>query len=783
MFVGNGSTLTIRSTTATTIDDTNSAVGGTGGAGTTAGGTNGNGNGGGLYVGIGGNAIFNTDNADIDIAGDIFSNGHITISGAGVGVVNFIGGTATHSTAFSTGTTINVGNTLNGTTDSLTGPIVNNGTLRFTQTTTGTFVGTVTGTGTVELAGTGRIILANAYSGNAVVNNGTLQGTTATLLGATTNNSNVDIQQNTDGTFTGTITGAGTVTKSGTGVVTMGTQTYTGATNVTQGRLFINGNSATSNVSVASGATFGINGTLAGSLVNAATLAPGNNAIGTTSVGTNFTNNNGTVQIQVAPTTTPVAGVTNDYIDVTNLAVVNGGTVNLVSGGATGYTSGTSYTFLDSAALTVNTPFTFVDDFAFFNATPFFNATSYGFTLFRDTSGFADAAQTPNQQAVANYLNATSGGAAGDYNTVLDQIASQPSTALPGIFDQLAGSVFVTNAAMGVQNATSVMLRLSDLSGSDTLGQPDVGGTSPLVYNDDDETSMSVVNLRSDDGTTVTPVLRFEGRRRRPWNGFSVGYGTWNNGLGASGNFGAGGTLTSIFRDLYTGIRVGVFGGYNYTRLNLEMPGQLVSNDNFTTGSYSRLENDDVYFLYANSFGYDSYSGRRRIAFGTIDRVASSEFGGWQTTQYLELGAKEVGWPLDFEPFLGLQYVYLKQDGFTETGADSLNISTNGVNFDSLRGLMGTRAAWGLGSFRPEMRAILLYDFMGSTPVMTSTFTGAGGAGFQTTGLDLGRAWGILGAGCTWACTDRLSFTANYDATLTRDSAFHMGSGSVQIYW
>ncbi|MGC3968862.1 MAG: autotransporter-associated beta strand repeat-containing protein [Pirellulales bacterium] len=246
-------TLTIRSTTATTVDNTNSATGGAGGTGTTTNGANGNGNGGGVYVGIGSNAIFNTDAANIDISGDIFSNGHITISGTGNGIVNFIGGTATHSTAFSTGTTINAGNILNGTTNSLTGPITNNGTLRFTQTTTGTFVGTVTGTGTVELAGTGRIVLANAYSGNTVINAGTLQGTTSQLLGTITNNSTLDIQQSSNGTFSGTVTGGGTVQKSGTGTVTMGNQAYTGATNVSQGGLLINGNSSSNTVSVASG--------------------------------------------------------------------------------------------------------------------------------------------------------------------------------------------------------------------------------------------------------------------------------------------------------------------------------------------------------------------------------------------------------------------------------------------------------------------------------------------------------------------------------------------------
>ncbi|MGC3968861.1 MAG: autotransporter outer membrane beta-barrel domain-containing protein [Pirellulales bacterium] len=289
--------------------------------------------------------------------------------------------------------------------------------------------------------------------------------------------------------------------------------------------------------------------------------------------------------------------------------------------------------------------------------------------------------------------------------------------------------------------------------------------------------------MRSREGVPLVPVLRFEGRQRRPWNGFSIGYGTWNNGVNTLGNFGAGGTLTSIFRDLYTGVRFGMLAGYNYSRLNLEVPAHRVSDDNFTTGHYFRVENDDYYWLTASSYGFDSYSGRRNIAFGTINRTATSSYGGWQTTQYTEFGMKEVGWPMDIEPFFGMQYVYIRQDGFTETGADSLNMSVNSINVDSFRQLLGARFAYGLGSFRPEARAIWLYDYLGTTNVMTSTFTGAGGAGFQTQGVDLGRNWSVLGGGVTWSCTDRLSFAVNYDAMITDNSTFHMGSGSVQLYW
>ncbi len=69
---------------------------------------------------------------------------------------------------------------------------------------------------------------------------GTLQGTTATLTGAITDNANVTFDQNTGGTYGGVLSGSGSLTKAGTGTLTLtGANGYGGGTNVTGGTLSI----------------------------------------------------------------------------------------------------------------------------------------------------------------------------------------------------------------------------------------------------------------------------------------------------------------------------------------------------------------------------------------------------------------------------------------------------------------------------------------------------------------------------------------------------------------
>lgn len=113
------------------------------------------------------------------------------------------------------------------------------------------------GTGTFTLSG------ANTYSGGTTVSGGTLQGTTTSLQGNITNNAAVVFNQSSNGTYSGIMSGSGTLTLSGTGTVTLsGSNTYTGATTVSAGTLqagAANALSSSSAISVSSGATLSLN--------------------------------------------------------------------------------------------------------------------------------------------------------------------------------------------------------------------------------------------------------------------------------------------------------------------------------------------------------------------------------------------------------------------------------------------------------------------------------------------------------------------------------------------
>ncbi|MDX1724562.1 MAG: autotransporter-associated beta strand repeat-containing protein, partial [Pseudomonas sp.] len=86
-----------------------------------------------------------------------------------------------------------------------------------------TFSGVLSGTGSLTKTGTGIFNLTgiNSYSGGTSISDGVLQGTTTSLQGDIANNATLVIDQAANGTFGGVVSGSGALIKSGAGTLTL----------------------------------------------------------------------------------------------------------------------------------------------------------------------------------------------------------------------------------------------------------------------------------------------------------------------------------------------------------------------------------------------------------------------------------------------------------------------------------------------------------------------------------------------------------------------------------
>nr|WP_255325533.1 autotransporter outer membrane beta-barrel domain-containing protein [Rhodopirellula sp. SWK7] len=122
-----------------------------------------------------------------------------------------------------------------------------------------------------------------------------------------------------------------------------------------------------------------------------------------------------------------------------------------------------------------------------------------------------------------------------------------------------------------------------------------------------------------------------------------------------------------------------------------------------------------------------------------------------------------------------MQYVYARQNAFTETGAGAMNLAMSGVDTHSLRSNLGSRLQWQSWTSQrgweitPEIRGSWMHEFLDTTSIVNAQFAGVGGAGFSANGLDLGRDWAIVGRGFSASPSARWELRADYDTQFNDD--------------
>ncbi|ACF00407.1 outer membrane autotransporter barrel domain protein [Rhodopseudomonas palustris TIE-1] len=214
---------------------------------------------------ISGTSILKVESGTTRITG-VLSDGPIagSIEKTGGGVISLTG-----NNTYTGGITISAGALdigANGSTGSITGDVINNGSLRFKRSDAYTFGGAISGRGAILQDGDGVTILTgtNTYTGTTAISRGKLQigdgGTTGSITGGVTNNSELWFNRSDTYTFGGVISGSGRVSQLGPGTTVLtGKSTYTGGTTISAGTLQI-GNGGTT-------------GSIANNVNNAGTLA------------------------------------------------------------------------------------------------------------------------------------------------------------------------------------------------------------------------------------------------------------------------------------------------------------------------------------------------------------------------------------------------------------------------------------------------------------------------------------------------------------------------------
>ena len=184
------------------------------------------------------------------------------------------------------------------------------------------------------------------------------------------------------------------------------------------------------------------------------------------------------------------------------------------------------------------------------------------------------------------------------------------------------------------------------------------------------------------------------------------------------------------------------------------------------------------------AFAYNDYDQSRHVQFPGIDRTAEADFGGQQWSWKLRTGYDyDVKDLFTLTPVASLQYTYLRQSKYTESGAGALSLSVDSEGYHFLHQGLGVEVArefeFKKMSLKPSIHAMWIYEYVGDKAQTTANFSG-GGAAFNTTGAKPAQNSIAMGGEIVLATKSNVSLVANYDLELKDEFWSHTYTGTVR---
>lgn len=482
-------------------------------------------------------------------------------------------------------------------------------------------------------------------------------------------------------------------------------------TNILSGSVTQSGDySSTTAFNVASGAGFTGTGTVTTTtFTNSGDLSVGTkSATGTLTIDGNFVNEAGsTLAVKLG-------GSSSDLVDVTGTATLNGGT--LESSGI-GSLTATTYTVLKATGGVTGTFDTYLD-----NLSPFAR-TSLSYDANDVTITVDPVAQTGASSNVANALfNGTgagpelqqvftdiSGMSAGDAGQALEQLTPDQSNGASN------GAVQSANAFAGQTNA-----RVGSLQSAAASAR----GGHRLALSGDTAGDLAASLVGGSMSSAATA-------------------GVWARGFGLTGSLDAqsgatnglsykgGGVVAGYDRFISDTTLVGVSVGYARIVNDPDRVGASSDVTTYALGLYAATLLDDVDLSAALGATLNkNHESRHIVILPATDEVASADFDGSTFSANFEAGKTLTYGNVALRPAIGLDWLHVKSDGYTETGAPGLNLSQTSQSDNLLRATVGASVALNGGPVVPSLGLRWGHDISQADGALAYSFAGLGNSSF-----------------------------------------------------
>ena len=314
-----------------------------------------------------------------------------------------------------------------------------------------------------------------------------------------------------------------------------------------------------------------------------------------------------------------------------------------------------------------------------------------------------------------------------------------------------------------------------------------VNGLTPSI----DGAGLASINVAVDTGNQIS-------NRLASLRGTGVATGDamasshmWLQGFGSSvdqdndgGNFGydssTGGMSLGLDTDSFVnGMTTGMAVSYARSTVDSKSTNNASTDvDSYAATLYgSRVFDGGLFINGQVGAGFNQYEMSRNVAgVGT----AKGDTDGWQGTAKIEAGQDIAAGGFTLTPLASLQYTYLKMDEYTETGVGNAGLTVDPDAMSTIDAGLGGKVAYAIpltdgGTLKPSVHAKYIYRMGDRELATTSSFLGAAGTSFNTTGVEADRSSVNLGAGLLLTTVGGTDLSLNYDADIRSNLTGHTG--------
>jgi outer membrane autotransporter protein len=399
----------------------------------------------------------------------------------------------------------------------------------------------------------------------------------------------------------------------------------------------------------------------------------------------------------------------------------------------------------------------------------------------------AGSSQTTNQSAAGAALDgfrpAAGTLASGDTKTVFDALAPLDRNALPRAMTQIAGegnaNLALTGLDVGRSFGDAVGARLGQLHGGQgSIAEQASRNLTSLQFNNQggNNAGMGAGETAGGDASQA------RGAWVRGFGKFSA-----NNGDGNNPGFDrdiAGG-VAGFDAPVATDLRVGLAVGYAWSDMTGKLGSGNATADSYNASAYASWTPGAWFVDASQGVTYNKFDTTRNIAFGPLNRGATGTTSGFDLGTAVEAGRRFDVQGYSVVPSVDLRYDALTTNGFSESGAGILNLTSTDQAARALRGGLGGKVSRVFdidngAKLEPELSARWEHDVLDQN---YRTNQSLNGTGFTITDAKPGRDAAVLGIGVAALVDDSLKLYAHYDAELRSNQTDHTVTAGLRYNW